>query len=163
MTDLLEFRRLGLDLVQPQEPNGVWESLSWEQATRYPADLVLADNRANVLTPAQLNEIPTWRELPAVRAGQVGPWQAEARLTFDGFAGILDELAVGRRPLADGRGALRAPRSRRGAASAAGGEFGGARIIAGTVAVAFAFQIEKMPGGRDPRSFRRDQEGRLTC
>ena len=53
------------------DPEEYWDLLSWEQANEYPADLILNDVRAHAFTPGQLMEIPTWRELPAVQAGQV--------------------------------------------------------------------------------------------
>jgi iron complex transport system substrate-binding protein len=92
--DLLSFRALGLDLVEPEGGDRYWETLSWEQAGRYPADLILHDTRAHSLQPDQLTTYPTWTTLPAVQAGQVGRWTAEVRLSAQGFAGALEELAT---------------------------------------------------------------------
>jgi iron complex transport system substrate-binding protein len=92
--DLLSFRALGLDLVEPEDGEQYYETLSWEQAGRYPADLVLHDTRAFSLQPDQLAAYPTWAALPAVRAGQVGRWSAEARLSAQGFAAVLEDLAA---------------------------------------------------------------------
>jgi iron complex transport system substrate-binding protein len=92
--DLLSFRALGLDLVEPDGGEQYYESLSWEQAGRYPADLVLHDTRAFSLQPDQLAAYPTWAALPAVQAGQVGRWSAEARLSAQGFAAVLEDLAA---------------------------------------------------------------------
>ena len=91
--DLAYFQQLGLDFVTPTTSEQFWEQLSWEQATRYPADLILHDVRPQSLTPAQLQEIPTWNELPAVKAGQLGGWRVESTLSHKGFAAILEELA----------------------------------------------------------------------
>jgi iron complex transport system substrate-binding protein len=97
--DLLSFRALGLDLVEPEggtENSGeqYYETLSWEQAGRYPADLVLHDTRAVSLQPDQLAGYPTWAALPAVQAGQVGRWSAEVRLSAQGFAAALEDLTA---------------------------------------------------------------------
>jgi iron complex transport system substrate-binding protein len=92
--DLLSFRALGLDLVEPEGGEQYYETLSWEQAGRYPADLILHDTRAFSLQPDQLTAHPTWTALPAVQAGQVGRWSAEARLSAQGFAAVLEDLAA---------------------------------------------------------------------
>jgi iron complex transport system substrate-binding protein len=91
--DLLYFQQLGLDIVAPTNPEPFWQQLSWEQATRYSADLILHDVRPQSLSPAQLAEIPTWNEHPAVKAGQVGAWRVEAAYSHKGFAAVLEGLA----------------------------------------------------------------------
>jgi iron complex transport system substrate-binding protein len=92
--DLIGFRALGLDLVEPAGDGQYYETLSWEQAGRYPADLILHDTRAFSLRPDQLAAYPTWEALPAVRAGQVGRWSAEVRLSAQGYAAALEDLAA---------------------------------------------------------------------
>jgi iron complex transport system substrate-binding protein len=92
--DLLNFRALGLDLVEPEGGEQYYETLSWEQAGRYPADLILHDTRAYSLQPDQLAAYPTWTALPAVQAGQVGRWSAEVRLSAPGYATVLEELTT---------------------------------------------------------------------
>jgi ABC-type Fe3+-hydroxamate transport system substrate-binding protein len=92
--DLLSFRALGLDLVEPEGGDRYWETLSWERAGRYAADFILHDTRAHSLQPDQLTAYPTWTTLPAVQAGQVGRWTAEVRLSAQGFAGALEELGT---------------------------------------------------------------------
>jgi iron complex transport system substrate-binding protein len=91
--DLLYFQQLGLKLVKPTSEGTYFEELSWEEALKYPADLILRDARPGVITPVQLTALPTWNEMPAVKAGQVGPWRAEAAFSHLRFATILDELA----------------------------------------------------------------------
>ncbi len=92
--DLLSFRALGLDLVEPEGGDQYYETLSWEQAGRYPADLILHDTRAFSLQPDQLTAFPTWTALPAVQAGQVGRWSAEVRLSAQGYATALEDVAA---------------------------------------------------------------------
>jgi iron complex transport system substrate-binding protein len=92
--DLFFFRELGLDVVVPEnDPEEYWDLLSWEQANKYPADLILNDVRSHALTPDQLMGIPTWRELPAVQAGQVASWFLEPTYSYAGYAPVLEELA----------------------------------------------------------------------
>jgi len=92
--DLLSFRALGLDLVEPEDGDQYYETLSWEQAGRYPADLILHDTRGFSLQPDQLAAYPTWAALPAVQAGQVGKWSAEVRLSAQGFTAALEDLTA---------------------------------------------------------------------
>jgi iron complex transport system substrate-binding protein len=92
--DILYFKELGLDVVVPEKPQQFVETLSWEQALRYPADLILYDVRKHVVPPAELaQKVPTWKRHPAVQAGQVGAWHATAAYSYKGFAGIMAELA----------------------------------------------------------------------
>ncbi|MDT0310276.1 ABC transporter substrate-binding protein [Streptomyces sp. DSM 44917] len=96
LPDLTYFTELGVAFVSPDNPEdgGVFESASWENADRYPADLILVDNRTSNLQPADLQERkPTWRALPAVRAGQVASWTAEPTFSHTGVAPLLEDLA----------------------------------------------------------------------
>lgn len=91
--DLIFFRELGLDIIMPDVgPDEFWETLSWEQANKYPADLILNDARTQSLTPEQLLEIPTWTEHAAVQADQVADWHAEPIYSYKGYAPVLEEL-----------------------------------------------------------------------
>lgn len=94
--DVKYFGDLGLDIVRPTNPDPAFgfEKLSWEQADRYPADLILEDARQVGLTPEELTKKqPTWRLLPAVQAQQVAPWQAETPYTYQQYTRILEKLA----------------------------------------------------------------------
>lgn len=94
-TDLMYFAELGVDLVQPTklEQGDYFEALSWENAAKFPADLILLDNRSTALQPKDLAAKPTWAQLPAVRAGQVTPWDAVPRFSYAGAAPLLENLA----------------------------------------------------------------------
>ncbi len=94
-TDLMYFRDLGVDFVVPDalDPQGYFESLSWENAGKYRADLILLDNRTTALQPADLAAKPAWSALPAVKAGQVTPWDAVPRFSWLGAAPLLENLA----------------------------------------------------------------------
>ncbi|MBB1256039.1 ABC transporter substrate-binding protein [Streptomyces sp. OF3] len=94
-SDLIYFRQLGVDLVQPDdvEQGGYFESLSWENADKYQADLIILDNRTASLQPNDLKSKPGWRNLPAVHAGQVVEWDAVPRFSWAGFAPTLEALS----------------------------------------------------------------------
>ncbi|NUU24887.1 MAG: ABC transporter substrate-binding protein [Streptomycetaceae bacterium] len=94
--DLRYFKELGVDFVLPQklEAEGFYESLSWENAGRYHADVIMLDNRSVALQPQDLTSKPTWNELPAVKAGQVIPWASEPRYTYAGCAPLIEQLAA---------------------------------------------------------------------
>jgi iron complex transport system substrate-binding protein len=94
-TDLHYFKDLGVDLVEGKKVDewGFYEFLSWENADRYHADLIMIDNRSQSLRPEDLAEKTTWNRLPAVVAGQTIPWSMEERYTHAGYAPILEQLA----------------------------------------------------------------------
>ncbi|OLT36989.1 ABC transporter substrate-binding protein [Actinomadura sp. CNU-125] len=94
-SDLIFFKELGVELITPEKlgENGFYEELSWENADRYPADLIILDSRTQALQPEDLGGKAAWRDLPAVKAGQVVPWEAEPRFSYLGCAPILENLA----------------------------------------------------------------------
>lgn len=92
--DLLFFKELGVDVVQPENPDGYWEELSWEQAAKYDADLILLDARQYSATGAELKAaIPTFASLSAAKADQFGPWATEYVPSYAGFTPVLLALA----------------------------------------------------------------------
>ncbi|GGO66846.1 ABC transporter substrate-binding protein [Nonomuraea cavernae] len=94
--DLSYFGELGLNMVSPAKPTesegGFWEVLSWENADKYAADVILVDARAQSMKPAEMAAKPTWAKLPAVKAGQVYPWHAAERYSHLGYAKVMEEL-----------------------------------------------------------------------
>lgn len=94
-TDLMYFAQLGVDVVVPRKPGagGYYESLSWENAGKYHADLILLDDRGTALRPKALAANPAWAQLPAVKAGQVTPWDSVPRFSHAGAAPLLERLA----------------------------------------------------------------------
>ncbi|MGW0506170.1 ABC transporter substrate-binding protein [Micromonospora sp. NPDC003241] len=95
-TDLMYFAELGVDIVVPTklEAGDYFEALSWENTDKFPADLILLDNRATALQPPDLAAKPTWKQLPAVQAGQVVGWDAVPRFSYAGAAPLLENLAT---------------------------------------------------------------------
>ncbi|MCF3124727.1 ABC transporter substrate-binding protein [Streptomyces arenae] len=94
--DLNYFKDLGIEFVEGKKSDewGFWEFLSWENADKYHADLIMIDNRASALPPAELAKKPTWSLLPAVKAGQTTPWSMEERYSYAGYAPVLERLAA---------------------------------------------------------------------
>ncbi|MEU5881534.1 ABC transporter substrate-binding protein [Spirillospora sp. NPDC047279] len=94
-SDLWYFKDLGVDLIVPNklDKDDYFEGLSWENADKYKADLLLLDSRTQALQPKDLGSKPSWKDLPAVKANQVLGWQAEPRFSYAGCAPILEELA----------------------------------------------------------------------
>ncbi len=94
-SDLKYFKELGVDLVVPKKVSsqGFFEELSWENADKYGADVIILDNRTQSLQPKALASKPSWKELPAVKAGQVAGWAAEPRFSYAGAAPLLEDLA----------------------------------------------------------------------
>lgn len=93
--DLIYFNQLGLEIVMPDaldEGFPVWQTLSWEQAGKYPADIALQDARAGAPTVEDLNEIPTWAAHPAAQADQVFAWRTEYVASYQGVTVVLDDM-----------------------------------------------------------------------
>jgi iron complex transport system substrate-binding protein len=97
--DLRLFTELGVDFVVPDDPDeeggagGYFESLSWENAGKYTADLLLLDARELTLQPDALAEFPTWNAMPAVEAGQITPWNSEPIYSYASSAANIETLA----------------------------------------------------------------------
>ncbi|MGW8332010.1 ABC transporter substrate-binding protein [Streptomyces sp. NPDC055897] len=92
--DTRYFQELGVQFVTPKvDSQGFFESLSWENVGKYPADLILMDNRTGTLQPADLGGKPTWGQLPAVKANQVVPRLTEPIYSYARVAPIVDALA----------------------------------------------------------------------
>ncbi|MFD8261517.1 ABC transporter substrate-binding protein [Streptomyces griseoluteus] len=95
--DLEYFKSLGVNFVEPSEaakkPTGGWfETLSWENVDKHPADIIIMDDRSSAIQPADITKA-TWKKLPAVKAGQVIPRSAEPILSYDKCAPLLENLA----------------------------------------------------------------------
>ncbi|TWE14087.1 ABC transporter substrate-binding protein [Prauserella muralis] len=85
----------GLTFLEPKAPGdgNYWEQLSWENAGKYRSDIILLDNRHGNLQSEQLKaSYPTWRQLPAVRAGNVFAWNPETPFYYEAATEQLDRL-----------------------------------------------------------------------
>ena len=94
--ELVYYQALGMDLVEPENPatqDGFWETLSWEQAGKYPADLVLGDARGG--TVDQMKELlpASAMSLPAIEADQLVPWPTVQSYGYGNVARNVAALA----------------------------------------------------------------------
>ncbi|MET8408052.1 ABC transporter substrate-binding protein [Streptomyces sp. NPDC005195] len=95
--DLEYFKALGVNIVEPSakalKASGGWfENLSWENVDKYPADIIIIDDRSSTIQPADITEA-TWKKLPAVKAGQVIARSPEPIISYDKCTPLLDNLA----------------------------------------------------------------------
>lgn len=92
--DLRMLADLGVRFVTPKadaaDPH--WETLSWEQVGKYPADVILYDERTrDIFTKSR---IPTYLQMPAVKAGQTIAWNPTLPTSWAGFAPALRKLTA---------------------------------------------------------------------
>ena len=93
-SDLREYEVWGLDVVSGDSPDPYWEIVSWENADKYAADLILYDARATAPSLDELAAIPVWNDLPAVRANQLAPWHMEEEVSYRLFGGHIEEITA---------------------------------------------------------------------
>ncbi len=95
--DLAYYQELGMEFVEPAEHDtagGFWETLSWEEADKYPADLLLIDARTGTLDEL-IGQMPApAKALPAVEAGQMTSWKATTAIGYGYVAQTIDELTA---------------------------------------------------------------------
>ena len=93
--DMRFFLELGVDFVVPDnlDEGDYYESLSWENADKYDADLLFLDARQQALQPEALTGFPTWNALPAVQEGQIVGWDAEPLYSYGLSAASIEALA----------------------------------------------------------------------
>jgi iron complex transport system substrate-binding protein len=94
--DIVHFTEHGLNVVTPAkvDEGGFFQTLSWENADTYDADVILYDTRTQSLKPEEMMKKPTFAKLPAVKAGQLYPWTAEAPYSYQGYAGFVEGLVA---------------------------------------------------------------------
>ncbi|MEV5954413.1 ABC transporter substrate-binding protein [Streptomyces sp. NPDC051987] len=95
--DLEYFKALGVNFVEPpesakKEGGGWYESLSWENVDKYPADIIMMDDRTATIQPADITQA-TWKKLPAVKAGQVISRSPEPIFSYDKCVAMVENLA----------------------------------------------------------------------
>lgn len=95
LPDLLYFTNLGVAFYPPEEEVNAADyspQLTWETVNKYPTDAILLDVRPQWQV-AEEDRAGTWQLLPAVQAGQIGGWQAEGVLSYQGYGPILRTLS----------------------------------------------------------------------
>lgn len=94
--DLTYWREdLQLPIVVPAktDPGGYFQSLSWEKADLYPADVFLYDDRVGSSGLAMLADQPVFRTLAAAKDEAYIPWTSVAPASYRAYADIMNRLA----------------------------------------------------------------------
>jgi iron complex transport system substrate-binding protein len=91
--DMAFYAQRGVPLVAAKTSDPYWDSLPWKEAGKYAADAILYDARSNVLPLAAAKGIPAFAELPAVRANQIGAWQADPPPSYQRYRTTMNDLA----------------------------------------------------------------------
>jgi len=94
--ELSDFVSWGMHVIEP-EPDPAfpyWETLSWENAATYQADLIIVDDRRGDTGLAAALEQPTWQLLDAAAAGAIADWPAFWLRNYTAYADQLEELTA---------------------------------------------------------------------
>jgi iron complex transport system substrate-binding protein len=91
--DLALLQELGANMVDPDTDDPYYEIISWENADRYPADVIVMDERAVGVEETSWEQQPVWQQLPAVEANQIGLWITPAPFSWQAYAAVLEEFA----------------------------------------------------------------------
>lgn len=94
VADLGYVRSLGLKLANDGSPTATmyWETLSTEQALRYPCDVIYLDAYGAWDTLEEVRAEPTISRHPAIVAGQVGTWHRDLPLSYPGLTTFLEDI-----------------------------------------------------------------------
>ncbi len=86
---------LDLPLVVPSNPDegGYFESLSWEKADTYQADVFLYDDRVGAAGLALLDDQPVFETLAAAKNKAYAPWTSVAPPSYQAYADLMNRLA----------------------------------------------------------------------
>ena len=96
--DLALFQHLGVRIISPESPSMVfWDELSWEQALKYPSDVVMNSWRSDIEDDA-LKDLPTFAQHPAIKAGQIGPWNQDFIMSYKGLAESMESVIAALEP-----------------------------------------------------------------
>jgi iron complex transport system substrate-binding protein len=93
-SDLREYESWGMRFVSGKSKDPYWQQVSWENADDFEADLIMLDARAGAPSVEDLADLPVWRDLPAVKAGQITPWHMEEDVSYRVFADHIEELTA---------------------------------------------------------------------
>jgi iron complex transport system substrate-binding protein len=85
---------LGLVFANADSPEAgaFWETLSAEEAMKYPSDIVYSDVYSSYLTAEDLQAQPVFAAMPAVEAGQVGLWNRDFPVNYAGIEAFLETI-----------------------------------------------------------------------
>jgi iron complex transport system substrate-binding protein len=91
--DFAYLETLGVRFVDAKvsDPSLYFNEVSYERLDEFSGDVIFDDSRGGVIAAA--DKQPTWRALPAVKAGQVHAWKPAAPYSYTANAPILTEFA----------------------------------------------------------------------
>jgi iron complex transport system substrate-binding protein len=86
---------LGLPITVPDNPDegGYFESLSWEKADKYPADIFLYDDRQGEDGLKLFADQKVFQTLQAAKDDAFVPWTSVAPPSYQAYADLMDRLA----------------------------------------------------------------------
>jgi iron complex transport system substrate-binding protein len=91
--DLAWYQSLGMNLLEPDVEKGkFWEILSREQANKYPSDVFFLSLRAGRMSNEELRADPLFAVHPAVAANQIGGWNQDFVLSYQGLTDALTTM-----------------------------------------------------------------------
>ena len=96
VADLMFLDSLGLQFANADSPaaGDFWETLSAEEAIKYPSDVLYNDVYSSFQGVEELSAQPTFAVMPAVAAGQVGEWPRDFPVSYAGVAAFLETILV---------------------------------------------------------------------
>ena len=95
--ELLDLKSWGLDIIVPDKPDPefpYWQTLSFENADTYQADLLLFDDRNLRTNLSEMKKQPLARTIKAWESEQYGEWPAYWLHTWSDYARELNELTA---------------------------------------------------------------------
>jgi iron complex transport system substrate-binding protein len=86
---------LGLPITIPDNPDegGYFESLSWEKADKYPADIFLYDDRIGAAGMQLFADQAVFQTLEAAKNEAYIPWTSVAPPSYQAYADLMNRLA----------------------------------------------------------------------
>jgi iron complex transport system substrate-binding protein len=93
--DVSLYQQAGVNVIVPDESDGYWQTLSFEEALRYPADVIFNSSRGGGTLTLGLDELqahPTFGQHPAVLAGQFGDWNQDFIMSFQGMTDAINAI-----------------------------------------------------------------------
>ena len=92
--DLMFLGSLGMNFANADSAaaNDFLESLSPEQATLYPTDVLFMDVYGSLQTAEDLAGEPAYAAIPAVQANQVGLWERDFPASYAGVTHFMDTI-----------------------------------------------------------------------
>ena len=86
---------LGLPITVPDNPDegGYFETLSWEKADKYPADIFLYDDRQGADGLALFADQKVFQTLEAAKNKAYVPWTSVAPPSYQAYADLMNRLA----------------------------------------------------------------------